>query len=228
VSRRGALYVRVSTKEQTVENQERELRAWAGRLGLEVAAVYRETASGARADRAQLGELLAAAHRREFDTLLIWALDRLSREGIGALARYMEQLRTAGIRVLSHQEPWLDTAGPVSDLLVAVFGWVARQERQRLSERVRAGLARARERGTRSGRPIGRPRRILDLADVARRRAAGQTWRKVARALKVPARTLRDAVRLGRRAGENPQASFAPLDPSDSSGSAPSAPLAGS
>lgn len=104
---RAALYVRVSTREQTTENQERELRQWAERLGLEVVRVYAETASGARADRSALAAPLAATHRREFDTLLVWSLDRLSREGIGAMARYMDQLRAAGVRVLSHREPWV-------------------------------------------------------------------------------------------------------------------------
>ena len=63
---RTALYIRVSTAEQTVVKQERELRPWAERLGLEGVHVYRDTTSGAKAERAQLAELLAAAHRREF------------------------------------------------------------------------------------------------------------------------------------------------------------------
>src|SRR5437899_2123873 len=107
---RAALYVRVSTRDQTAANQERELRQWADRLGLEIVRAYTDTASGARSGRAELTAVLAGAHRREFDVLLIWALDRLSREGIGPMARYMDQLRAAGIRILSQQEPWVDTA----------------------------------------------------------------------------------------------------------------------
>jgi putative DNA-invertase from lambdoid prophage Rac len=141
VSRRAALFLRVSTREQTVENQELELREWAARLGLEVVVVHSDTTSGARGDRVGLAELLAAAHRREFDTLLIWSLDRLSREGIGRMVGYVEQLRAAGVRVLSLREPWLDTAGPVSELILSVFAWTVKQERARISERVRAGLA---------------------------------------------------------------------------------------
>ncbi len=190
---RAALYLRVSTRDQSVENQERELRQWADRLGFEVAAVYADTASGSRSDREALAAVLAGAHRREFGVLLIWSLDRLSREGIGATARYLEQLRAAGVRVMSHQEPWLDTGGPMGDLLVAIFAWVAQQERQRISERVRAGLARARAQGVRLGR---RPR-VVDLEEVRRRRARGQGWRKIARALKIPARTLRRKLQVG-------------------------------
>lgn len=106
---RVALYVRVSTREQTVANQEFELRRWADRLGHEVVKVYADTASGARGDRIALTSVLTDAHRREFDVLLIWSLDRLSREGIGPMARHIEQFRAAGVRVQSHQEPWLDT-----------------------------------------------------------------------------------------------------------------------
>ncbi len=134
---RAALYVRVSSREQTTENQRRELRQWAELLGLDVVAVYADTASGARGDRAVRTGVLAGAHRRTFDVLLLWSLDRLTCEGVGAMARYMDQLRAAGVRVLSHQEPWLDTAGPVGELLIAIFGWVAQQERQRIGERER-------------------------------------------------------------------------------------------
>ncbi len=179
----AALYVRVSTAEQTVENRERELRAWADRLELDVAAVHADTMSGARSDRASL----AAAHRREFDVLLIWSVDRLSREGIGPMVRYMDQLQTAGVRVQSHQETWVDTSSPAWDLLLAVFAWVAEQERQRIGERVRAGQARARAQGVH----IGRKPRAVDVEEVRRRRADGQGWRRIARALKTPVTTLR-------------------------------------
>jgi len=184
---RSAVYVRVSTKEQTTENQERELRQWAERLGFEVVAVYADTRSGARSDRAALAAVLTAAHRREFDVLLVWALDRVSREGIGRMVGYVEQLRTAGIRVLSHQEPWLDTGGPVGELVLAIFAWVAKQERERIGERVRAGQTRARAQGVH----IGRRPRLVDVEEVRRRRAAGHGWRRIARALKVPMTTLR-------------------------------------
>ena len=110
---RGALYVRVSTKEQTTENQERELRRWAECLDVEVVKTYADIASGARSDRGALVAALAAAHQREYDILLVWALDRLSREGVGPMLRYLEQLRAVGVRVMSFQESWVDTASPM-------------------------------------------------------------------------------------------------------------------
>jgi len=184
---RAAVYVRVSAKEQTVANQELELRQWAKRVGLDVVKVYADTASGSRGDRVALSAVLAGAHRREFDILLIWSLDRLSREGIGPMVRYMDQLRAAGVRVQSHQETWVDTSSPVWDLLLAVFAWVAQQERQRIGERVRAGQARARAQGVHLGRKL----RDVDLDELGRRREAGQGWRRIARAMKTPMATLR-------------------------------------
>ncbi len=185
--RRAAIYLRVSTKDQTTENQERELRRWAEGLGLQVASVYRDTMTGSRADRVGLLAALAAGHAREYDVLLIWSLDRLTREGIGAMLRYLETLRAMNVRVLSLKESWVDTSSPVWDLLVAVFAWVAQQERQRIGERVRAGQARARAQGVH----LGRKPRVVDIEELRRRRAAGQGWRRIARAMKAPTSTLR-------------------------------------
>jgi DNA invertase Pin-like site-specific DNA recombinase len=142
----------VSTREQNTENQEIELRRWAERVELEVMPVYRETASGSRSDRAALAAALEGARLRHYDVLLIWSLDRLTREGIGPMLRYLDQLRAAGVRVMSYRESWLDTSSPVWELLLAVFAWVAQQERQRIGERVRAGQARARAQGVHIGR----------------------------------------------------------------------------
>lgn len=176
---RAALYCRVSTTDrgQTNDNQLHALRAWADRLGVEVVGEFVDEASGTRADRAGLRALLDAAHRREFDTVLLWALDRLSREGIGPMVSYLERFKAAGIAVKSHQESWLDTESPVSDLLIAIFGWVARQERERIAERVKAGVTRARA----AGKRFGRPRAILDAGAVERLLGEGLSIREVAR-----------------------------------------------
>lgn len=111
---------------QDVSNQLIQLRQWADRLGGEVVGEYVDECSGSRSDRVALKKLLDDAHRRQFDTMIVWALDRLSREGIGRMAGYLEQLKNCGVRVLSHQEPWLDTAGPVAELITAVFAWTAK------------------------------------------------------------------------------------------------------
>ncbi len=94
---------------------------------------------------------------------------------------------------MSRQEPWLDTAAPAAELLLAVFAWVAKQERDRIAERVRAGQARAREAGVH----LGRPRRQVDVETVLARRAQGWSWRKIARSMKVPTGTLRRHSKAG-------------------------------
>ena len=154
-SGRAAVYVRTSTDDQTVENQLADLKQWAKRLGLNVVKVYRDDGvSGSRRDRPGLTAMLEGAHRRDFDVLLIWALDRLSREGIGATLGYLKKLSTAGIVVKSHQEGWLNTAdSTVAELLLSIFAWIAKQARERLSERTKAGLRRAEAQGTKLGRP---------------------------------------------------------------------------
>jgi len=108
--------------------------------------------------------------------LVVWALDRLSREGIARMSGYLEKLKACGVRVLSHQEPWLDTSGPVADLLVAIFGWVAQQERERIRERILAGLARARSQGKR----LGRPKFNLDHEEIKARYFELKSLRKTA------------------------------------------------
>ena len=176
----AALYIRVSDKDdQTSANQEPVLRRWAKRLGLKIVRVYADSMTGARHDRAGLTQVLEGAHRREFDVLLVWALDRLSREGIGPMQKYLDRLRDVGIRIMSHEESWLDTSpGPVGDLLVAVFAWVAQQERRRISERTKLGLERARK----AGKILGRPREITDekAATIRQHRTRGVTIRKIA------------------------------------------------
>jgi putative DNA-invertase from lambdoid prophage Rac len=183
---RARCYVRVSDKELNPENQRYELEALAARLGLEIEHVYTDVVSGAKAGRAGLERALADAEASDYDVLLIYALDRLSREGIARMLAYLERLKAAGVRLLSAKEPWLDTAGPLADLLVAIFAWVAQQERTRLRERVITGMERAR----REGKRIGRPTRVVDIVAIARLRAEGRTWRSISMALKTPARTL--------------------------------------
>lgn len=187
-----AMYVRVSTNDgrQTVDNQTLPLREWAGRLGGAIVKEYIDEASGSKGDRKALSQLLEDAHRREFDVVLIWALDRLSREGIARMTVYLERLKGCGVRVLSHQEPWLDTAGPVADLLIAIFGWVAQQERSRIRERVLAGLKIARAKGKR----LGRPMRRVDTVKALNLRSEGHPLREVAQILGVPRSTLARAL----------------------------------
>ena len=195
---RAAIYARVSKPngEQTPDNQIHVLTEWARRLGYELVHVYVDRQTGSTDQRSALQEALTAAHRREYDVLLVAALDRVSRGGVASLAGILERLRSAGVGIKSLREEWLDSTNPLTcELLVAVFGWIAKVERTQLIERTRAGMARARRTGTRSGKAIGRPPVDLDAerARLALERAG--SLRKAAALLRISTRTL--ARRLG-------------------------------
>lgn len=187
-----ATYIRISTNSsrQETDNQIIPLKEWAQRLSGEFIAEYVDEASGSKSDRKALQMLLEDARMRKFDTLLIWALDRLSREGIARMSGYLEILRSYGVRVLSHQEPWLDTSGPVSDLLIAIFGWVAQQERNRIRERVLCGLRSAKAKG----KTFGRPKRNVNIEKALSYKEKGHSLREIAQFMGVPRATLARAL----------------------------------
>jgi DNA invertase Pin-like site-specific DNA recombinase len=137
--RRAAIYLRVSTDRQTSENQLAEVRQLAVARGYEPV-VYEEVESAAKA-RPVLDRMLGDVRAGRVQAVAVWALDRLHRSMTGAINTVLE-LDRLGAPVLSVREGWLDTSGPVRPLLVAIFGWVAEQERTRLIERTRAGLDR--------------------------------------------------------------------------------------
>jgi len=145
---RVAIYARVSTEEQESSNQLKALTEWAKVRGLEVAKVYQESASAWRdGHQKELAHLLHDATFRRFDIVLVWALDRLSREGSLKILLLIKRLGNYGIRVWSKQEPWTEMPSEFVDILYALTGWVAHMESKRLSERTKAGLERAKSGG---------------------------------------------------------------------------------
>jgi DNA invertase Pin-like site-specific DNA recombinase len=153
--RRAALYLRVSTREQTTENQERELREVAGRMGCEIVQVYQDHGiSGAkgRDKRPQFDALLKAATRHEFEMIMAWSVDRLGRS-LQDLASFLTEIHALQIDLYLHQQG-LDTRTPAGKAMFQMMGVFAEFERAMIQERVRAGLARTRAAGTRLGRPF--------------------------------------------------------------------------
>ena len=115
-----------------------------------------------------------AAHRR-FDLLLFWSLDRFTREGVLETLTPLNRLTGAGVGYRSFTEPYFDSCGIFKDAVISILATIAKQERIRLSERVQAGLARARSRGKR----LGRPKKIVDASKIAHLRSQGHSWREI-------------------------------------------------
>lgn len=150
---KAALYVRASTNEQQTDNQLPALEDYAERRGFEVIRIYSENETAWKAGhQAELAKLLEDARKGRFEVVLVWALDRLSREGALAILSLVDKLKKYGAKVISYQESWTEAPGELADILYAITGWVAKMESQRRSERTKAGLERAR----REGKPIGK------------------------------------------------------------------------
>lgn len=154
-----AIYLRVSTSEQTVKNQLPALERWITDRGHELIEVYSESESAWKSGhQRELSRLLndLRSGRRKVDICLVWALDKLSREGVAAILNLVDRFKRCGVKVVSLQESWTEAPGDMADLLYAITGWVANFEGKRRSERTKAGLVRAVAEGKKLGRPKGR------------------------------------------------------------------------
>jgi len=190
--KRAAVYARVSTDGQETENQLLQMARFVESQGWE-RQDFIDHQSGKTAQRPQLQALFAAAARREVDVVVFWSLDRFTREGALATLQHLALLGSYGVRFRSFTEPYLDSCGLWGDAIIAILGTIAKQERVRTVERVKAGIERARTVGTKSGRRIGRPPVVLDRARLVELRNGGASWRNIAAVLKVSVGTVRRA-----------------------------------
>jgi DNA invertase Pin-like site-specific DNA recombinase len=154
-----ALYARVSKDDgsQTTDNQLEPLRKYASAMGWEVVKEYVEMVSGGGKYREEFNNMLSDSDKHLFDTILIWSLDRFSREGTSTMLGYVDRLKRNKVGLCSLQERWLDISdsGIATDVILPILAWVAKMERQRISERTKAGLARAKAQGVKLGRKKG-------------------------------------------------------------------------
>lgn len=186
-----AIYARVSTNNgQDPEMQLREVREYCQRRGWEVKGEYVDTISGAKDSRPELNRLLADAHRRRFDAVVVWKFDRFARS-VSHLLRALETFRSLGIEFVSLSEQ-MDTSTPAGKMVFTVLAAVAELERSLIAERVRAGLRNARAKGKR----LGRPRKIVDPGLIASLRAQGASWRTIGEKLGVSGSTAFQAACL--------------------------------
>ena len=162
-----ALYARVSLEEgnkedrryQEPENQLEPLRKWAKNKDYIIVKEYVDRGSGADPNRIQFRAMLQDAMLLRFDCILVWKLDRFSREPMSIAVGRIQKLREIGIGILSMTEDWLNTSkeNPMSDLILAIMSWAAAEERRKISERTKAGIIRLKKQGKWKG---GRPKKV--------------------------------------------------------------------
>jgi DNA invertase Pin-like site-specific DNA recombinase len=173
---------------QETENQLRQLREYCRKQGWKVVREYVDRMSGKRSDnRAEFQTMMTDASRRRFDVVVVWALDRLSREGVHQTFSHIKTLKSYGVEFESHQEREFRTTGEAGELMMAIAAWIAKQERIRISERTKAGLARA----VADGQVLGRRPVAFDLPLARKLRREGKSLRQIAKATGVcPATVL--------------------------------------
>jgi DNA invertase Pin-like site-specific DNA recombinase len=212
ITNRVVLYLRVSTSEQDLVGQERELVEEARRRGWVVVAIHREKVSATgKVERSEYDRLIqdAGQPERSWHHLLVWALDRFSRaETFTQATQAILGLEREGVRFHSLKEPMLDTPEDGRpnlgrDVLLAILPVIAGFESKRRSERVRVAMEdlKTGRRRTRSGRPVGRPRRMTPekLGEMKRLRLLGLKWSEIARRVGLPRGTCAAAASFARR-----------------------------
>lgn len=202
ISKRVAIYVRVSTSTQTDYGARRTydqdpgvqaepLREMARQRGWEFVRTYSDRISGTKERRPDLDQLMIDARRGKFDVVVVWRFDRFARS-VRQLVMALEEFRSLGIDFVSHQEA-LDTSTPMGKAMFTIIATMAELERSVIRDRVVAGLRHARQHGTRSGRPVGRPRAVFDRAQALELRRAGWSWGRIARKLGTSVASVRRA-----------------------------------
>jgi DNA invertase Pin-like site-specific DNA recombinase len=201
--KRAAIYVRVSTTnraragdgfEQNPEVQEMPLRQLVAQRGWSLAHVYADRMSGAKENRSGLRQLMDDARRGQFDVVLVWRFDRFARS-IEQLVIALAEFRALGIDFVSCQEA-LDTSTPMGKAMFTIIGAMAELERNVIRERVIAGLDYARLHGTKSGKAVGRPKRIFDRTEVVRLRESGLSIENIARQMGIGVGTVARVIQV--------------------------------
>src|SRR6202048_2683788 len=191
-----AIYARVweDDKGQTPYNQLLQLRAWCARMGYAVVREYVEHENGGKGVeyRKQLGAMFEGAARREFDLLLIWSLDRFSREGMAATVAHLKRLAAHGVAFRSFTEEHLSTENElVRNILLATLASLAKLECEKISQRTKAGLERARAKGKILGRP-----KFSDGDELVLALETGDSWHRVSKVTKIPYSTVKKHARV--------------------------------
>jgi putative DNA-invertase from lambdoid prophage Rac len=191
-----AVYARVSTTDQHCQVQLTELRRYTEARGWEIAQEYIDQGvSGAKSSRPALNHLMQDALTRQIDTIVVYKIDRFGRS-VRDLVNNIESLSAAGVRFIAiTQGIDTDASNPASKLLLHILSAIAEFERELIRERVTAGLKAAKQRGTRSGRAIGRPVNVFDREKARQLKQDGLSLRQIASQLGVPTATVMRGLR---------------------------------
>ena len=189
MSKRAALYLRVSTVDQHPETQVHDLRQMAAQRGYEIVCEYTDRISGVKARRPGLDSMMVDARHGRFDVVLVWASDRIARS-VKHFLDVLDELNRLNIEYISFREN-IDTGGPLGRAIVVIIGAVAELERNLIIERVRAGMRRARL----EGQHIGRNPLVLDHAGIQRDRSQGQSLRQIAKGHRISTATVQRVLR---------------------------------
>ena len=186
---RTATYMRVSTQDQCVESQRRELRQFIEtRDDLELVVEYEDVISGVTERRAQLDELMLAAKQRKLDAVVFFDLSRLTRRGISHAIGLLDDFKKANVKPICFSYPMLDFTDEsgMGEVIACLLAWMASQERMMLQRRIRAGMEKAKATGTKSGAPIGRPKiSATKQSKIRSMRRAGSSYGEICKMLKV-------------------------------------------
>lgn len=180
-SLRACLWLRVSTdsRGQDPQLQRADLEGVCQQRGWEIVKSFEaEESAFGKKPREQFQAMLEDARKGKFDVLVVWSMDRFSREGEWSVSRIMAALQDWNIRFYSYNEPFLDTTGPFAGFLIPLFAWLARQDSIRKGKAVRLGMEKARAKGKQIGRPV-----VVDYIDkklVLRLRGEGKSWQEIA------------------------------------------------
>lgn len=184
---RVALYARISIDPdprnplaiRSAENQLVDLRNFVSTSGWQITGEYVDKVSGSKGvkERIEFGRMFQDASRRKFDLLLFWSLDRFSREGTLKTLKYLEELESYKVNWRSYMEPYLDSAGIFKDVVISIMATLAKQERIRMSERVKVGIKSRQSKGL----PHGRPETKIDMKEFQKCIKAGMSQPQLAR-----------------------------------------------
>lgn len=190
------LYARVSTNDQSCTLQLAELRRYAAARGLDVEEEFVDTGvSGTKSSRPARDRLMESARLRKFDLVLVWKMDRWGRSVVDTMDTIRE-LTCAGVNFLAvSQNLGTEDSNPMSRCMMVLMAAFAEMERELIHERVLAGIARAKKVGTKTGKPIGRPRRVFRRDQAEAMRSSGKSWAQIGIVLGVPAGTVREGLR---------------------------------